>query len=133
MAGPAGVRPRRRALHTDRRFSFPGALPIELEPYRLLVGLVVLAWLASVLADPRVRLRRSGFEGQLAVIGISVVGSIVVNPSGVAGVPAEVMKAVMFFLSFALFFYFMVSVVRGRNDVDLVVRILVVGGTLVAG
>ena len=116
-----------------RRFSFPGALPIELEPYRVLVALVVLAWLASVLADPRVRLRRSGFEGPLAVIGISVVGSIVVNPSGVAGVPAEVMKAVMFFLSFALFFYFMVSVVRGWDDVDLVVRILVLGGAIVAG
>ena len=95
--------------------------------------LVLLAWIASLLTDPRVRVRRSGLEGPLAVITISVFGSIVVNPSGVAGVPAEVTKAAMFFLSFVLFFYFMVSVVRDWDDVDRIVRLLVLGGAIVAG
>ena len=116
-----------------RRFAFPGSLPIQLEPYRLLVGLVLLAWIASLLIDPLVRVRRSGLEGPLAVIAISVFGSVVVNPSGVAGVPAEVLKALMFFLSFVLFFYFMVSVVRDWDDVDRIVRLLVLGGAIVAG
>ena len=116
-----------------RRFEFPGSLPIALEPYRLLVGLVLLAWIASLLTDPRVRVRRSGLEGPVALITISVFGSIVVNPSGVAGVPAEVTKAAMFFLSFVLFFYFMVSVVRDWDDVDRIVRLLVLGGAIVAG
>ena len=115
-----------------RRFTFPGSLPIQLEPYRLLVGLVLLAWISSLLADPSVRVRRSGLEGPIAVIAIGVFASVVVNPSGVAGVPAEVTKALMFFLSFVLFFYFMVSVVRDWDDVDRIVRLLVGGGAIVA-
>src|SRR3954447_9949725 len=43
-----------------RTYSLPGALPINLAPYRLMVALVAGAWLASALIDPRVRLHRSG-------------------------------------------------------------------------
>src|SRR5919106_2429308 len=45
-----------------RRYRFPGDLPFQLEPYRVLVALVVMGWIASLLVDPRVRLRRSRFE-----------------------------------------------------------------------
>ncbi len=36
-----------------RRYSLPGNLPFELEPYRLLVALLLVGWGASLLVDPR--------------------------------------------------------------------------------
>src|SRR5919201_1203358 len=45
-----------------RRYSLPGSLPFNLEPYRVVVELIVVAWLTSLLIDPRVRLRKSPFD-----------------------------------------------------------------------
>ena len=45
-----------------RRFVLPGNLPFQLEPYRVFVALLVAAWGTSLLVDPRVRLRRTGFD-----------------------------------------------------------------------
>ena len=35
-----------------RRYSLPGNLPFELEPYRLLVAVLLVGWGASLLVDP---------------------------------------------------------------------------------
>ena len=43
-----------------KRYSLPGNLPFELEPYRLYVAFLATMWLAALLVDPRVRFRRSG-------------------------------------------------------------------------
>jgi hypothetical protein len=115
-----------------RRFAFPGSLPIQLEPYRLLVGLVLLAWMGSLLVDARVRLRRTGLEGPLLVICIAVFGSIIVNSGAVSDAPTEVLKSAMFFVSFVLFFYFVTSVVRTERDVEMLIAAVVVGSALVA-
>jgi hypothetical protein len=115
-----------------RRFAFPGALPIQLEPYRLLVGLVLIGWGASLLVDSRVRVRRTGLEGPLLLICLAVFGSIVANPAGVSAAATDVLKAVMFFVSFVLFYYFVTSVVRTPADVERVVAALVIGCTVVA-
>ena len=80
VARAARIGPGRRPVRPHPALRVPGSLPIQLEPYRLLVGLVLLAWIASLLTDPLVRVRRSGLEGPLAVIAISVFGSVVVNP-----------------------------------------------------
>ena len=62
-----------------RRYSLPGGLPFELEPYRLLVILVVAGWTLSLLSDRSVRMRRTGLEGPLALFGLAVVGSLAFN------------------------------------------------------
>jgi O-antigen ligase len=110
-----------------RRYTLPSSLPFELEPYRLVIGLVLMAWFASLLVDQRVRVRASGFEGPLAVIFLSAVASVVVNAGRVADVPANVMKSMMFFASFLLVFYFVVSVARTWSDVDFIVKLVVLG------
>ena len=51
-----------------RRYSLPADLPFQLELYRLFVAVLVVGWIGSLLVDRRVRLRRTGFEGPLAVI-----------------------------------------------------------------
>jgi hypothetical protein len=117
-----------------KRYELPGNLPFDLEPYRLVVMLLIAAWASSLLIDPRVRMRASGFEGPiLLVIGASV-ASVIVNPGRVAslGVEDEVVKGLMFLLSFFLVFYVIVSLTTTRKQLDFLIQTLV-GGTAIVG
>jgi O-antigen ligase len=115
-----------------RRYSLPANLPFQLEPYRLFVGLLVLGWTASLLVDPRTRFRRTGLEAPLALIIIGMLSSIVANTGRVANVSEAVNKSLMFFLSFLLVFWLIASVVRRLDEVELLVKTLVLGGAVVA-
>jgi hypothetical protein len=99
-----------------------------LEPYRLLVGCMLVGWILSLLADPRVRFRKSGLGGPLLLYTIAAVGSIIVNGQA----HQEPIKALVFFGSFLLVFSLIISVVRTSEQIDFLVRILVSGGTVVA-
>ena len=115
-----------------QRYVLPGSLPFELEPYRLLVAFIVAGWTASLLVDPTVRLRRTGLELPIVLIMVAVLGSIVANGGRVAAREPEVVKGVTFFLSFVLLLFLIVSVVRTRAQVDRLLRVLVVGGAVLA-
>ena len=115
-----------------RRYSLPADLPFQLELYRLFVAVLVVGWVGSLLVDHRVRLRRTGFEGPLAVIVSAAIVSVVANPERVAGTSAEVNKALMFLLSFVVVLYLTVSCVRRLGDVDFLARCLVGGGAIVS-
>ena len=93
---------------------------------------MVLAWLTSALIDPRVRLRRSAFDGPLALFALAVGLSIFMNLHRVSALEAEVVKRLVFFLSFVLVFYLVVSMMRRADDIDFIVRILAGGGCVVA-
>ena len=67
-----------------RRYSLPGNLPFELEPYRLFVVLARARVVRSLLVDPRIAFRRTGFEGPLLLIVAAAFASIVANPDRVA-------------------------------------------------
>ena len=75
------------------RYALPGNLPFNLELYRLVVALVVVVWLASLLIDPRVRLRSTYFDRPVLLLVASVVASEVVNPGRVSPLSASVAKA----------------------------------------
>ena len=45
-----------------RRYSVGGHLPIDLEPYRLVVAVVLMVWVLSLLTDPETRWRRTGLD-----------------------------------------------------------------------
>jgi polysaccharide biosynthesis protein PslJ len=113
------------------RYVLPGHLPFEVEPYRVLFALIVLGWLTSLLIDPRVRLRRSGFEAPLAVFFAAILVSDVANPGRVASLSNDVGKSVTFFTSFFVVFFLIVSVVRKPEVVHLLVKVIVVGGSVV--
>jgi len=115
-----------------QRYVLPGSLPFELEPYRLLVAFMVAGWTASLLVDPSVRLRRTELELPVVLIVAAVLGSIVANGGRVAAREPEVVKGVTFFLSFVLLLFLIASVVRTRAQVDRLLRVLVVGGAVVA-
>lgn len=115
-----------------RRYELPGSLPVNLEPYRLLVAFILVGWLASLLVDPAVRLRRTGFDLPVAVIAFAALGSIVVNGGRVAGVSSDVMKDLTFLASFLLLLYVIGSVVRDTATIDTLIMFLVGGGAIVA-
>lgn len=117
-----------------KRYSLPGNLPFELEPYRLMVAIIVALWIAALLVDPRARLRGHGFEWPMLLIVISVVGSVLANGQRIEElkVDAAVSKGLTFFLSFWLVTYLIVSVVRTFELAEFLVKVMVAGGAVVA-
>jgi hypothetical protein len=111
-----------------RRYALPGGLPFQLEPYRLLIAFLVAGWLASLLVDPRVRLRATGLEGPILAIALAVLGSVVINGPRVTELSTDVTKKLTFFLSFLLVLYLIASVVRTRRALDALITTLVSGG-----
>ena len=117
-----------------KRYRMPGDLPFELEPYRVVVALVAVCWLTSLLIDPRVRLRRTGFEGPILLFAFAAVGSVLANDDRIQllGVHAKVVKELTFFVSFFLITYLIASLIRQHEKVDVLLKVLVVGGAAVA-
>src|SRR5688572_11354878 len=62
-----------------RRYSLPGALPIDLEPYRLMVLLVVAAWAGSLLIQRDTVTRRTGLEGPIFAFCLAMGVSVIFN------------------------------------------------------
>jgi hypothetical protein len=117
-------------IRREAQFS---SLPFAIEPYRVVLGLLIAVWIAALLVDPRVRLRRSFLDAPLlAVLAVSA-ASVVVNGGRILdlGVDANVAKALVFLCSFFLFYWLIVSVIRTLKDVELVVRGLVACGALI--
>jgi O-antigen ligase/polysaccharide polymerase Wzy-like membrane protein len=115
-----------------RRYTVGGNLPFELEPYRLLITVVLGCWLCAVAADPRVRVRASGLEAPIGALLLAMLLSLAVNIPRVNAAGAAVIKDFTFFLSYLLVVYFIVSVIRSRRDLDRMLGLLVGGGTIVA-
>ncbi|MCP9485251.1 MAG: hypothetical protein MSC30_05295 [Gaiellaceae bacterium MAG52_C11] len=118
-----------------KRYEFADvSLPFDLEPYRIAVAGVVAVWLSSLLIDPRVTIRRSGFEGPLLLFGLAVLGSILTNFDRITtlDLATNVTKELLFLASFYLVLYFVVSVIRDPDAVHNVVRTLVLGTAVVA-
>jgi O-antigen ligase len=114
-----------------KRYAMPGDLPFGLEPYRVVVAAVVLAWLAALLVDPRVRLRRSCLDLPLLAFAGSALASVAVNPASLDVGEAEVIKQTLFLLSFVLLYFLIVSVVRSEAQVIFLVKVLVLAGGVV--
>ena len=115
-----------------RRYTVGGGLPIELEPYRIVIGLVLACWFCALSADPAVRWRRTGLE---LPIGALLSGHAPLD--GRQRRPRQrrrdvVVKNFTFFLSYLLLVYFIASVVRSRKDLDQMLKLLVGGGAVVA-
>jgi hypothetical protein len=87
------------------RYKLPGSLPFDLDLYRIVVALCVLAWGAALLIDSRVRLRGTAFDHPLALIGACVLASEMTNPARVNAYGSHVVKSTTFFLSFILVYY----------------------------
>lgn len=117
-----------------KRYKLPGSLPFDIEPYRILVMLLALIWVAALLIDPRVRLRRTALDVPLVVLLLAVLGSVSASVEHVErlGVTADVVKAVSFFASFLFVYFIIVTVVVRRSDIERLIRVLVGVAALVS-
>jgi polysaccharide biosynthesis protein PslJ len=118
-------------LPSNGTYVLPEALPFQLEPYRVAIGLLLIGWVVALLLDPRVRARASGLEWPLAAIAFAILASQIANPSRVGSLSSFVVKADWLFACFVLFAYLLVSVVRRRELLERLIAVLVSGGTLV--
>jgi hypothetical protein len=115
------------------RYAFPVELPFELEPYRVIVALALALWTLSLLAQPDVALRRSGLEGPLLIYAFALVASDFANPGRAAEFQSYVIRGLTLALSVVVVFYFVVSVVRTFSQVLAILKLLVVGSSVLAG
>jgi len=119
-------------IPSDGRYIVGGGLPFQLEPYRIVVGVLIIGWLAALLVDPEIRARRSRFEGPIWLILLAILGSELLNPGRVSHVQSNVIKSLWLFLSFVLLMYLTISVVRDRAVLERILTLLVSAGCVVA-
>jgi polysaccharide biosynthesis protein PslJ len=115
-----------------RRYTVGGGLPIELEPYRIAIGLVLACWFCALAADPAVRWRRTGLELPICALLLAMLLSMAANVGRVEAAGTLVVKNFTFFVSYLLLVYFIASVVLARRDLDRMLKLLVGGGAIVA-
>jgi hypothetical protein len=115
-----------------RRYALPGALPFELELYRVVVAIVATCWATSLLIDPRVRLRHSSFDRPIAFFIFGLLASILANPTQVNLLEGEVVKRLSYFGSFLVLLALIICVTRTVEDVDKLLKVLVGGGAVIA-
>jgi len=116
----------------DDRYVVRGSVGFQLEPYRVVVMLMIVGWLAALLVDPRVQSRRTKLDGPLLLIVLATLGSEIFNPGRVAATTSFVIKALILSGSLILFVYVFVSVVRTRETVERIIKVLVASGCVVA-
>jgi polysaccharide biosynthesis protein PslJ len=119
-------------IPSDGRYTLAANLPIQMEPYRVVLAIMVVGWLVGLLVDPRVRARASKFDAPLILIVIATLGSEAVNPSRVSSTSSYVIKAIWLFATLVFAFYLIVSVVRTRAVVERLLALLVSCGCIEA-
>ena len=117
-----------------KRYALPGQLPFDLELYRLTIALVIALWIAALLVDDRVALRTSGLGGPLALVALAMAGSILTNLDRIQtlDLSSDVVKKTLFFFSFYLVVFLVVSIVRDAGTINAVIKTLVGGTAIVA-
>src|SRR5262249_15411797 len=101
-----------------KRYILPGGLPFQLEPYRIIVGAVCACWLASLLIDPKVRVHKSPLDAPLLFYVVAILLSLFANVHRVSSLSQDVLKTLLFFLSFVLLYFVITSVLRNARDID---------------
>ena len=116
----------------DSRYTLGGGVGFQLQPYRVVVALLLIGWLTALLIDPRVRWRPTRFEGPVFLIVFAVIGSDLVNTNRLVGVQSFVVKSLSLFLCFVVFLYMVVSLVRTREALHRLLKVLVTAGCVEA-
>ena len=93
---------------------------------------MLLLWALSLLAQSDVSFRRSGLDGPMLLFAFSLVASDFANPGRMAEYQSYVLRGLTLALSVVVFFYFVVSVVRTFSQVLTIVKLLVLGTTVLA-
>jgi hypothetical protein len=116
-----------------KRYDLPVHLPLQLEPYRLLVGVVGLGMLASLLIDSGLQIRPTGLDAPLAMLFLAMVLSVLFRSSHILseGLTKYSFRSITFFATYLIVFYLATVAVQRRSDVEWLLRLLIVGASIV--
>lgn len=115
-------------------YKLPSIIPFDLEIYRLVAMLILILWVVALLIDLHLRLRKTPFDFQMLSLILVVFLSLLVNLSDFE--PSEefavAVKAFLYFTTFILLFYFIISTFRTTDDVESALKFIVFLGAIVS-
>ena len=117
-----------------RRYAIPIPLPFQLEPYRLVLVIVLVALIVALLVNPEVRWRPVAFGWPIAILLVTVLVSFVANGMRLANeglVETALGGITQLLLMLSVFFAFRL-LMRSDRDVMLLVMLLTWSGVVVA-
>jgi hypothetical protein len=116
-----------------RLYSLPVTLPFELELYRLLILLMVLAFVMSAIQTGR-EVDAVGAGKPLYALALAALTSQAIHTNDLAasGTQSQALKSLSFFLSFVVIFLLVASTIDSVRDVDKILAGLVIGGAVVS-
>ena len=116
-----------------KSYRLPVALPFSLELYRLLLIVLVGAWLVAIVTGTR-GVSAAGLGKPIALLAAVGVLSIVANTNALsgAGLESQAVKSLSYFLSFLLAYLLVCSTIQSLSAAELVVRALVLGAAAIA-
>lgn len=115
-----------------RRYTLPSSLPFHAEPYRVVIGFVLLAWAASLLVDPRVRLRRTRMDWPILGFVVVAIASLLANHERASSVAPVLVKQLALFAALFLLIYVIASVLPTVDLVAAMIKVLVAAGAVIA-
>jgi hypothetical protein len=116
-----------------KTYRLPVSLPFSLEVYRLLIILLVGAWIVGILTGTR-GVSAAGLAKPLILLAAVATLSVLANATTLShtGQQTQAIKSLTYFLSFLLAYLLVCSTIDSLPAVELVVRALVLGGAVVA-
>jgi hypothetical protein len=110
----------------------PGALPFKLEPYRVVIAAIAIAWVLNLLLEPTTRIRRTGFDVPIVAFVLVAFLSDAANMTRVVHTLDVTMKSLTVLASFVVVTYLVSTTVERRRDLDRLIMLLVGGCAIVA-
>jgi hypothetical protein len=116
-----------------KSYKLPVTLPFNLEVYRLLIVILLFAWLLSALLG-RAELSAGGLGAPVILFVLAGVAPLFVNRQEIEaqGLQTQTIKSLSFELSFLVAFVLVCSTVRALRDIDAIVAVIVALGFGVA-
>ncbi|MET4157304.1 O-antigen ligase family protein [Agromyces sp. PvR057] len=117
-----------------RRYAIPIPLPFQLEPYRLVLGIVIVALVVSLILKPEVRWRPVAFGWPIGIFLVTIAVSFVVNVTGLANqalIGTAVGGIVQMLFMLAVFYAFRL-LLRSERDVMLLITFVTWAGVVVS-
>lgn len=114
-------------------YRLPVSLPFQLELYRVLIAILVLAFVVNSLITKR-RVESLGAGRPLFLLATAAVTAQIVNASAidVPGSEGQTLKSVSLLLSLIVVFLLFASTIETFREIERIVIALVLGGTVVA-
>jgi hypothetical protein len=114
-------------------YRFPVALPFNLELYRVMILVLVLAFVVNSLVSKR-QVESLGAGRPLFVLTVAALASQIVNAGEInlPGSEGQALKSLSMLLSLIVVFLLVASTIKTFREIELLVAALVIGGTVVA-